>query len=523
MNSWFPRPKTAQAIFSAGVSQEKMPPAAQIFEMMNAADAVEWRNRVGVTELENGATKTTTRLLCSGNLVFKTHTDLVSANSDSLIEKLYEWDTREQLYKLWHPQKFRFVYFANDKYWLCSATPLMKTVSEVHHWEARSRWWVEMLRIALRSLQIHDVMPDLNPANFGFTAERDVLCYLDDDLIPDAGIGSMAVAIVRRIAAEPPVVPAQWHQFGRDLNRNLRPYFHKDDEWELLVTGVAQQLVGAENREKHEALIRGMENLAFQPQKSAAKRGRSAKICVFGDVHANLPALDAVLKAASALGATHYLFLGDAVGYGPHPRECVQRLGNLPNLLAVQGNHDYWVGTGDWQRADESSRMLAAWSREMLQANETSWLLKLPPELAYKNWLARHGAPTNPDFLFGFVNETNSSENLAAIAGRGFAMGFFGHTHLPMVCRLRGGEALVLKSDDVEIFRDGDTLLINPGAVGQPRDGDPRAAFAIWDRATELLHFQRVEYPVNQTIADLRKLNLPEIISHPLIARLEQG
>ena len=82
MNSWFPRPKTAQAIFSAGVSQEKMPPAAQIFEMMNAADAVEWRNRVGVTELENGATKTTTRLLCSGNLVFKTHTDLVSANSD---------------------------------------------------------------------------------------------------------------------------------------------------------------------------------------------------------------------------------------------------------------------------------------------------------------------------------------------------------------------------------------------------------------------------------------------------------
>ena len=159
----------------------------------------------------------------------------------------------------------------------------------------------------------------------------------------------------------------------------------------------------------------------------------------------------------------------------------------------------------------------------MLQANETSWLLKLPPELAYKNWHARHCAPTNPDFLFGFVNETNSSENLAAIAGRGFAMGFFGHTHLPMVCRLRGGEALVLKSDDVEIFRDGDTLLINPGAVGQPRDGDPRAAFAIWDRATESLHFQRVEYPVNQTIADLRKLNLPEIISHPLIARLEQG
>ena len=85
MNSWFPRPKTAQAIFSAGVSQEKMPPAAQIFEMMNAADAVEWRNRVGVTELENGATKTTTRLLRSGNFVFKTHTDSVSENADSLI------------------------------------------------------------------------------------------------------------------------------------------------------------------------------------------------------------------------------------------------------------------------------------------------------------------------------------------------------------------------------------------------------------------------------------------------------
>jgi diadenosine tetraphosphatase ApaH/serine/threonine PP2A family protein phosphatase len=266
-----------------------------------------------------------------------------------------------------------------------------------------------------------------------------------------------------------------------------------------------------------------------EPRPSSASAAGSAPAwpptpgctCIFADVHANLPALEAVLAFAATAGVTRYLFLGDVVSYGPFPGQCIRRLAELNQAVLLRGNHDHTSGTGVPENgSNRVARTMDLWTYQQLTPEERDWLLALPVEHIERPWMSVHGAPQDPHKFYAYVYELTYQDNLAYIAGQQCLACFYGHTHVQFVYRrLADGGAQKYAPATLDLFQPGETMLINPGSVGQPRDGDPRAACAIWDHAANRLSFHRLTYPVATTVAAVKQAGLPE----DLIYRLEEG
>lgn len=240
---------------------------------------------------------------------------------------------------------------------------------------------------------------------------------------------------------------------------------------------------------------------------------------LFADVHANLPALQAVLAKARELGVDSYLFLGDAVGYGPHPKEVLSVMRDLPSALLLQGNHDYAVSSGDTEGMNRLAVESVEWTTTRLSRDDLDFLASLPVDHDAGEWMALHGAPVDPRRFNAYVYETTYRDNLDVLEDEGKTTCFFGHTHVPGVYRRTGvSEERVFRPTRTPILP-GSHHLINPGSVGQPRDGVSKASFAVWDRESLEVTFHRIPYPMDVTLAALKKTGL-----HPDLGyRLELG
>ncbi|WP_354701354.1 NinI-like serine-threonine phosphatase [Paraconexibacter sp. AEG42_29] len=208
-------------------------------------------------------------------------------------------------------------------------------------------------------------------------------------------------------------------------------------------------------------------------------------LAVLYDLHGNIPALDAVLEDAQAAGADRYLLGGDYAGFGAWPRETVRRLEALPDATWIAGNHERWLG-GD--RHDAPPGPLVGPATEAQQAaldsDVTARLSGLPPTARIGDTLFCHASPHSDMASFGPNPEPEDRERLGTLDA-GVARVVFGHTHVQL--RRRGPEGVE---------------LVNPGSVGLPFDGDPRAAYArIADDGTVTLH--RVDYDRSIVIAAL--------------------
>lgn len=258
------------------------------------------------------------------------------------------------------------------------------------------------------------------------------------------------------------------------------------------------------------------------------------RVLVLSDIHANLTALETVLANAERtdfLGKTGFeqvWCLGDVVGYGPDPNECVARLRAFgDDLLCVAGNHD-WAVLGKLPVDDfnPEARRAVLWTRERLTPASRAFLERLPDEpLVRGDFTITHASPRHPVWEY-IIRPFTAQENFAYF-DTPFCL--IGHTHVPVIFRCRRearGE------EDVEVCRAlapvydklvglaGDhRLIINPGSVGQPRDSDPRAAYALLDTEAAIWRYRRVAYPYELTQARMRAANLP----HRLIARLAYG
>ena len=257
------------------------------------------------------------------------------------------------------------------------------------------------------------------------------------------------------------------------------------------------------------------------------------RVLIVSDIHANLAALEAVLRDATAAGPIQAVWsLGDCVGYGPQPGECIARLRELSASggLTVAGNHER-AATGAISTADfnPNAAAAAAWTRDQLNQEEKSFLDALPEVTRAK---AGHDAGSSAEFtlVHGTLREPiweylNSHE--AAIGHlrlQETALGLVGHTHVPMLVvedessaqgcelyRLADGEAVDLTPER--------KIVINPGSVGQPRDRDPRASYAVYDTEQAAVTLHRVEYDIGATQALMEAAGLPRW----LIERLEVG
>ncbi len=247
--------------------------------------------------------------------------------------------------------------------------------------------------------------------------------------------------------------------------------------------------------------------------------GALLRILIVADVHANLAALEAVL--ADARRVDEVWSLGDLVGYGPDPNEVVDRLRGLP-LRSLAGNHDWGsIGKAELTQFNEDARSACAWTASVLREDLREYLAELAAAEAFGSVYAAHGSPRDPIWEY-ITNIQIAQANFGYFSTNACLVG---HTHVPVVFRWRAGvtgaDAFVTEvpSPGTAINVDGDRLIFNPGSVGQPRDGDPRAAYAILESATQVFTFRRVAYDIGATQAKMREVGLPE----RLAPRLEYG
>lgn len=228
------------------------------------------------------------------------------------------------------------------------------------------------------------------------------------------------------------------------------------------------------------------------------------RIAVLSDIHSNLAALDAVLGHAGAVDAVWHL--GDVVGYGPDPDGVVARLSGV-GALGVLGNHDAAALGGpeiEWFNPD--ARAAAVWTRDRIAADTRRWLAALPETALIDGVSLVHGSPRDPLREYVTTPEV-ASANLPYLTT---AIGLHGHTHVPAVFTQRDGAMLVEWPQDGDLleFEDEPTLL-NPGSVGQPRDGDPSASYMILDQAAGHATWHRVAYDIATVQAAMRAVRLP--------------
>lgn len=237
---------------------------------------------------------------------------------------------------------------------------------------------------------------------------------------------------------------------------------------------------------------------------------------IISDIHANLVAMEAVLAAARTYDVVWCL--GDLVGYGPRPRECIALLRSLPHLCVV-GNHDYAaIGRLKLDEFNPVAQEAFNWTAGALTAGEVAFLDALPNRIIDDPVTLVHGSPRQPVWEYIYEPETA----LANFELLDTAVCFLGHTH---VCSLFI-EAEVARGR-VQYPRPGEyytigsgRALINPGSVGQPRDGDPRAAYAWLDSRTAAVELRRVAYDIARTQDRMRARGLPAILADRLAVGL---
>lgn len=248
------------------------------------------------------------------------------------------------------------------------------------------------------------------------------------------------------------------------------------------------------------------------------------KLALLSDVHANLPALEACLAHAYALGAQRVALLGDLVGYGPHPAEVVERAIALAAAgnIALRGNHDEaaQAPSGPSRTAEELS---AAWTHRQLAAPQRAFLAGLPLTATVGTTLLVHASAEDPG-AWRYVDQPALAQRCleAAELGHGARHVFCGHVHAQRLF-YHGRVGKLMSFEPVPgvavPLRSHRQWVATVGSVGQPRDGDPRAMYALFDVAQELLSFHRVPYDHRSTAAAIRARGLPEAFA----LRLEQG
>lgn len=230
------------------------------------------------------------------------------------------------------------------------------------------------------------------------------------------------------------------------------------------------------------------------------------RIAVLSDIHANLAALQAV--TADLPEVDQVWVLGDIVGYGPQPNEVIAALQEL-GARSVLGNHDgAAIGTVDAAHFNPDARAAIEWTAGVVDANARAYIATLPEVRRDGDLTAVHGSPRDP--IWEYITGPGIAEaNLGAFDTR---LCLFGHTHLPMVYRaMDGGVDAVVGLPDERVALGDTRALLNPGSVGQPRDGLPDAAYAILETgdAADTIEFRRVRYDIDATQRMMVGLGLP--------------
>ena len=235
------------------------------------------------------------------------------------------------------------------------------------------------------------------------------------------------------------------------------------------------------------------------------------RFAIFSDIHANLEALEAVLQDARECQCTHFVCLGDVVGYNANPQECVARIREL-DCPVVKGNHDEQASIAESSRDfNELAERAINWTREHLSEEEKQWLGSLPYQRQVHDFTIVHATLDRPE-QWGYV--FNNLDAAASFTYQHTTICFFGHSHVPMAF-VRGESVQRSRVDKLPIDM-SKKYFINTGSVGQPRDGDWRAAYCVYDTEKNVVEQRRVEYDLKTTQKKIVQAGLPPLLAERL-------
>ncbi len=232
------------------------------------------------------------------------------------------------------------------------------------------------------------------------------------------------------------------------------------------------------------------------------------RYAILGDIHSNLEALQAVVREAHKLKVNRFVSVGDIVGYGPNPQECMDLLESLP-CMSVAGNHDQAVaGVTDFSGFRKEAQDGILWTRENCDAAHIQQLESLPLVYEGSDLSVVHASLFQPDQWEYVLSKYQAFVSMGCQKG---LVCFYGHTHLPVIFR-SDGEIFPLIGDPITLSG-GYRYFVNAGSVGQPRDANPCACLLIFDAKALTLEMHRVAYDIAETQKKIRQAGLPEVLA----------
>lgn len=235
------------------------------------------------------------------------------------------------------------------------------------------------------------------------------------------------------------------------------------------------------------------------------------RYAILSDVHGNLEAFQAVLADLAREGAERVVFLGDIVGYGANPKECIALLQENAHAV-VAGNHDWAaVGKTDVSNFNAAARTAVEWTIDQLSSEEELFLARLPLQGEEEGFVCVHATPLCPELWSYIFFEYDALQNLRTLSKK---VCFIGHSHIPALYSLLPSGELSYETAFAETSLRGEgRFLINVGSVGQPRDGNASAAYGIYDPREEFFSLRRVPYDVGAAQRKILSAGLPSVLA----------
>lgn len=237
------------------------------------------------------------------------------------------------------------------------------------------------------------------------------------------------------------------------------------------------------------------------------------RYAVISDIHGNLEAFEAVLSALSEERIDEYLFAGDVVGYGADPKKCIELLKSLNPVAAVTGNHEWGVLKKiEMSYFNDLAQNAVLWTRKALDNGDIEYLESLPLVYEDEKMTLVHGTLNMPEEFY-YIFDTEDA--YVTISQMKAPLCFVGHSHVPGIFVSDSTKVEYMEGMDIRIDPEN-KQLINIGSIGQPRDGDPRASFAIYDDEELTVEIKRVEYDVKKAQEKILKAGLPPKLAYRL-------
>lgn len=436
---------------------------------------------------------------------------------------------KERDFGVHHPAKTWFLALRHEdnRLLIGNVCPLLKPLNQLlaeppaspEESSLRLSWFQRLFQMYFDLGRKKRARLDEGLSNFGLDAEG-ILYYLDDDFYSWDDLVSL------------PHVVGTWFRthawfdtrFCEQLGRILREVLNRDPQGTHYAMTVAEQLRGLympqpDKREALDAFGAALlaRNGPAAPRRNLLSRTEQRYLALLGDIHANLPALEAVLGFLRRQGITQGLALGDFVGYGPHPCECIDRMAES-NFIAIKGNHDHAAATGIMIKGlSEAAKWVLEWTIPVLGETRKRWLADLPLNIEGEGWLALHGAPVDPGCFNGYVYVMTYEDNLDNLEQRGIRLCFHGHSHISAVYAKLSGNRSGCFTEAEQNLTGYRHALVCPGSVGQPRNRQIGAQVAIWDQVEQTLRFVTLPYDTDITVRAMRDAGFPDSLSQRLL------